>query len=51
MKAIIKWPNGQKEFPDCELWDARVAVELDRLAAAGVKDVSLEFQGWPTHQE
>ena len=44
MKAIIKWPGGEKVIEDCELGAPRVADELDRLARAGVKDVSLEFQ-------
>lgn len=45
MKAVITWPNGRTEFEDCDLGDARVGAELERLANAGVKkDVHLVFE-------
>jgi len=44
MKAIIRWPGGEKVIEDAALGDPRVAEQLDLLAKLGVKDVSLEFQ-------
>jgi len=44
MKAIIRWPGGEKVIEGAELGDPRVKEELDRLAELRVQDVTLEFQ-------